>query len=155
MLARLWVSKNVSGFHIISWAVSLGPFIPLVSLLFCLFSFIFTRGHVQSSDKYIDRHSFLLRPVIAGDNDEMLISFFNVCNCTDQGFLEAVIIDSFGVAPPMVSELSLDTLFQYNMDLLCIRIISLFFFFFYKEILFLRVSTKVLLLTISALLGAF
>lgn len=76
MLARLWVSKNVSGFHIISWAVSLGPFIPLVSLLFCLFSFIFTRGHVQSSDKYIDRHSFLLRPVIAGDNDEMLISFF-------------------------------------------------------------------------------
>lgn len=34
------------------------------------------------------------------------------CICTDQDFLEAMIINSFGVAPPIVRELSLNAPFQ-------------------------------------------
>lgn len=45
--------------------------------------------------------------------------FLNVCVCTDQDFLEAIITDSFGVAPPVVRAQS------NNMELLRARIISL------------------------------
>lgn len=46
------------------------------SLLFGRFSFIFKHGFVRASDKNIYMHGLLLRSVIAGENDEMLISFF-------------------------------------------------------------------------------
>lgn len=108
VMFKLWqmvVSKHVLVFHIISGAVPSGPFQLLLFSPFLLIQFHLHR-FVWASEKCIHLRGLLLRPVISGENDEMLISFFlNVCNCADQGFLEAIITDSFGVAPPVVREL--------------------------------------------------